>query len=97
GTLRLTLELQQRGLSPAQIAAERGLAEGTIYTHLAELIAEGKVALGAVVDPAVQTQVEEAIRLEGSLQYLSPLKARLPQAISYGEIRCVVEAVRRRA
>jgi len=97
GTLRLTLELQQRGLSPAQIAAERGLAEGTIYTHLAELIAEGKVTLGAVVDPAVQTQVEEAIRLEGSLQYLSPLKARLPQAISYGEIRCVVEAVKRAA
>jgi len=97
GTLMVTLELQQRGLTPAQIAAERGLAEGTIYTHLAALIAEGKVALNAVVSADVQALVEEAIRLEGSAQYLSPLKARLPNAISYGEIRCVVEGVKRRA
>lgn len=95
GTLTLTLELQRRGLSPAQIAAERGLAEGTIYTHLASLIAEGKVELGAVVAADVQAQIKEAIRLEGSSQYLSPLKARLPNAISYGEIRCVVEGVKR--
>ena len=94
GTLTLTLELQKRGLTPAQIAAERGLAEGTIYTHLASLIAEGKVDIAAVVSHTVQAQVEEAIRNEGSSQYLSPLKARLPNAISYGEIRCVVEAVR---
>jgi len=90
----VTLELQQRGLTPVQIAAERGLAEGTIYTHLAALIAEGKVALNAVVSADVQALVEEAIRLEGSAQYLSPLKARLPNAISYGEIRCVVEGVK---
>lgn len=97
GTLALTLDLQRRGLTPAQIAAERGLAEGTIYAHLAELIADGKVEIDAVVDVAVQAQIREAIRLEGSSQYLSPLKARLPNAISYGEIRCVVEAVKARA
>ena len=49
-----------------------------------------------MVSHTVQAQVEEAIKLEGSAQYLSPLKARLPNAVSYGEIRCVVEAVNAR-
>ncbi|MEP7198280.1 MAG: RecQ family ATP-dependent DNA helicase, partial [Chloroflexota bacterium] len=41
GTILLTGELHRRGLGPEQIAAERSLTVGTVYAHLARLIADG--------------------------------------------------------
>jgi len=93
-TLSKTLNLFQSGLTPEQIAEERGLVIGTIYTHLANLIAMGKLELRDIVPPAVEAAVRRAIDQAG-LGALSPLKQILPAEISYGEIRCVVEAVRR--
>jgi superfamily II DNA helicase RecQ len=49
GTIALTEQLLARGLTPDQIAAERGLTTGTIYSHLAQLIAHGQVDVNAVV------------------------------------------------
>jgi hypothetical protein len=48
-----------------------------------------------VVPKDIQTKVRAAIEAEGSLQYLAPLKARLPDGIDYNVIRCVVNAVMR--
>lgn len=94
-TLELTRQALAQGLSPVQIAAQRGLVEGTIYSHLAQLIAQGQVDLDAVVPQQVQAQVRAAIEGCGGAERLAPLKARLPESITYGEIRCVVEAWRR--
>jgi superfamily II DNA helicase RecQ len=94
-TMALSGELLARGLRPDEIAAERGLAVGTIYSHLAQLIAEGKVDVNAVVPAEVQAQVRAAARAEGSLARLAPLKARLPAELGYDVIRCVVEAMKR--
>jgi hypothetical protein len=41
------------------------------------------------------TQVQAAIAQVGNVSALSPIKARLPQDRSYGQIRCVVEAWKR--
>ncbi|MBI5052335.1 MAG: helix-turn-helix domain-containing protein, partial [Chloroflexi bacterium] len=95
GTVALTYETLQRGLNPEQIAAERGLAVGTIYSHLAQLIAEGRVNVDAVVAKDVQDQIRAAIEIVKDLSYLAPIKAHLPEAIGYEEIRCVVNAVKR--
>ena len=92
GTVPYTGQLLAQGFTPAQIAAERGLAESTIYTHLAQLIAAGEVALDEVISSDVQERVQEAIRAVGSSERLTPIKELLPEEISYGQIRCVVVA-----
>jgi len=92
GTVPYTGQLLVQGFRPAQIAAERGFAESTIYTHLAQLIAAGEVALDDVISSDVQEQVQEAIRAVGSSERLTPIKELLPEEISYGQIRCVVVA-----
>ena len=92
GTIALTGQLLAQGRTPDQIAAERGLVAGTIYSHLAQLIAQGQVHVDAVVPKAVQHQIRAAIEEAGSVQYLAPIKARLPEDIDYNVIRCVANA-----
>ncbi len=92
GTVALTGQLLAQGRSPEQIAAERALSIGTIYSHLAQLIAEGQVDVNAVIPADVQKQIRAAIEAVGSAQYLAPIKARLPESIDYGMIRCVANA-----
>ena len=94
-TVTLTEQLLARGLTPDQIAAERGLAIGTIYSHLAQLIAQGQVDVNAVVSAEAQQKIRAAIETIGSMQYLAPIKQRLPEDIDYNVIRCVAEAVKR--
>lgn len=95
GTLQLTAQLLGQGRTPEQIAAERGLTPGTIYSHLAQLIAAGQVDVNRAVEPRLQQQIRDAIERVGSAQFLAPIKARLPDAIDYNVIRCVANAWRR--
>ncbi len=92
GTIALTGQLLAQGRTPDQIAAERGLAASTIYSHLAQLIAQGQAHVDAVVPQEVQHQIRAAIDKVGSVGYLAPIKALLPEEFDYSIIRCVVEA-----
>ena len=94
-TVFLTGDMLARGQTPEQIAAERGLTVGTVYSHLAQLIADGQADVNAVVPAARQGQIRAAIEQAGSAAFLAPIKALLPPEIDYSEIRCVVEALRR--
>ncbi len=95
GTLNYTEQLFGQGLSAAQIAAQRGLALRTIYSHAAQLIAAGRLPVEAVVADETRRAVEAAIRQIGPVEYLAPLKAILPPEMDYEIIRCVVEGWRR--
>jgi ATP-dependent DNA helicase RecQ len=90
-----TATLFDQGKSPAEIAKERGLTERTVFNHLARLVGDGRVALSAVVADEVVSQVRAVIDQVGDTSRLAPLKERLPDTISYDEIKCVVEHVRR--
>jgi ATP-dependent DNA helicase RecQ len=90
-----TLRLFQEGKTPTEIAEERGLVVSTIYGHLATLVGEGRVALADVVDDETVSQIQAVIDQNEETLLLSQLKEQLPDEISYGEIRCVVEDVRR--
>lgn len=94
-TVALSGQLLAQGMTPEQIAEERGLMPSTIYSHLAQLIAAGTLSLSAVVEVPVQKLVLAAISQNGSTGYLAPIKALLPEEIDYGVIRCVVEAWKR--
>ena len=95
GTLEYTAQLLAEGLSVEQIAEKRGLSIITIYTHAANLIAAGRVSVAAVVPVDTRQKIEAVIRQIGSVAYLAPIKACLPEEIDYCVIRCVVEGWKR--
>lgn len=84
-----TLALYRQGLTPAQIAEARGRSINTIYGHLAQLIAEEEVELDRVVAADVIARVRAVLEEIGT-ERLAPIKERLPDTISYGEIKCVI-------
>ena len=95
GTVEVTSEMiKKRGMKVEQVAAERGLTVGTIYSHCADLIGRGVISLDSVVPVTIQQSIRKAIAEVGSTIALSPIKAKLPDTIEYGQIRCVVEAMK---
>lgn len=94
-TVQRTLELLRSGLNPEQIAAERQLTVGTVYSHLAGLLAEGALELAQVMPRATEQRIRDAIAQVGSVELLVPLKQVLPPEIDFSLIRCVVVAWKR--
>lgn len=95
GTAALTQQMFRDGMAPEAIASERNLGLDTIYTHLARLIGQGGLVLGDVIDSDVASQVRAAIERVGSAAAVASIKRLLPDAVGYGQIRCVAEAWRR--
>ena len=96
-TVRVTLDLFRQDLTPAQIAAKRDLTVDTVYVHLARLIQEGQLELRQVVSTDLEAQIAQAIATAETTAALSPIKALLPDDISYGQIRCVLAAYTRQS
>jgi AcrR family transcriptional regulator len=96
GTLEYTAQLLAQGLSVEQIADQRSLTPGTIYSHLAKLIAAGQASIEGVISDDVIQKIEAAILQVGSVEYLYPIKILLPDDIDYNVIRCVVENRKRK-
>ena len=90
GTVELTGQLFTEGLTPSQIARQRGKDERTIYGRLARLIEQGRISLSEVVAEEVIVPVRVVIEQLGDVSYLSPIKDLLPEEISFEEIGCVV-------
>lgn len=92
GTVGLSGQMLAQGMSPAQVAEQRGLGLSTIFGHAAWLISSGELSLERVVSHEVVEQVQAAIHQVGDVSALAPIKVHLPESITYGEIRCVVAA-----
>jgi ATP-dependent DNA helicase RecQ len=92
GTVEYTLQLLDRGLTIDKIARERGLTTITIYNHCAKLIEAGKLDVNAVIPKDVQEKIGKAIQKAEPTQFLSSIKSRLPEEITFEMIRCVVAA-----
>jgi len=96
GTLLDTYALYLEGLAPSEIAEQRGLTETTIWIHLADLIAAGRIDVDELVLPEVRRQIEAAADRTGAT-FLRPIKEALPETVTFHEIRCVLAARRRHA
>jgi hypothetical protein len=88
----LTLTRFEVGLSPAEIAVERGLAEGTIYAHLAACIRNGSEVAARAVTAEMVAAVREVMESEDPPVSFTELRHRLPASYSYGHVLCVVAA-----
>jgi DNA-binding MarR family transcriptional regulator len=88
-TVEITWMLWEKGGALEEIARKRGLTPSTITEHLVQLIDEGRsIDLNRILPKERITLIEEAIVRAGS-ERLAPIKALLPQDVSYDEIRLV--------
>ncbi|MEW5896198.1 MAG: helix-turn-helix domain-containing protein [Nanoarchaeota archaeon] len=67
----------------------RNLAESTIWKHLTDLVKLGQLSAGEIVEKEKMQQILE-LRNELPEARLKELKEKLPEDISYEEIRCVL-------
>ncbi|HMS09903.1 MAG TPA: helix-turn-helix domain-containing protein, partial [Pyrinomonadaceae bacterium] len=74
-----------------EIAKARGLAVSTIENHLCRFIADGRVRVDEIVEPAKIEVIRKAIIEHKVENQISPVKEYLGDDFSYGEIRAVME------
>ena len=88
-TVETTWMLWEKGRTLEEISRKRSLTRTTITEHLVDLIDKGySVDLNRVLSKERIALLEEAISRAGS-ERLAPIKALLPQNVSYDEIRLV--------
>lgn len=91
-----TLKLFLQGHSLDEMMELRKLAKSTILEHLAEKITLGtNLDISTIVSLETQKMIREAIEKVG-FEKLAPIKAQLPEEITYGEIRLVAAFYRRK-
>ncbi|MGC1242514.1 MAG: helix-turn-helix domain-containing protein [Chryseosolibacter sp.] len=88
-SLRETLALLKSGLKPLQAAEQRGLALGTIETHMAQLIKSGDLDIHQCMEESKVEHILSVIR-EIKAVSIQPVKQRLGDDFTYGEIRAVL-------
>lgn len=94
-SLEQTEKLFLEGLKIEEIAQKRTLTRGTIFTHLVELIQNGKqLDISCLVSKEKQQAIEKVIEETGA-QRLAPIKEKLPAEFTYDEIRLVAAFHRR--
>ena len=88
-SLRQTLSMLKAGSKPIEIAEKRGLALGTIETHIAQLIKAGDVSIHECME---EDKIENILSVIREIQAISmyPVKDRLGADVTYGEIRAVM-------
>lgn len=86
-SLEHTFELFRKGNSMPEIVYKRKLAFSTIEKHLQRLLENRKISIAELLDEGKIELVKSAITDCGSLK---EIKAKLPDDITYGEIRYVL-------
>lgn len=86
-----TLRLLREGLSPAEVARQRGLTEQSVEGHIADLILAGELDAGQFVPPDVSDAIAAHLdRCPG--EKLSTIRDSLGSGFTYRDIRFVRSA-----
>lgn len=88
-TKQQTFELFRSGNSIIEIAEKRTLSQSTIENHLAFYIERGSLELEEVMDVTKFEPIQKAIQQLNTVA-LAPVKEKLGEGYSYGEIRMVM-------
>jgi ATP-dependent DNA helicase RecQ len=94
-TKLVSFDLYKKGLTIAEIATRRELAEQTIAGHLAYFILEGSISVTDFVPETKIPAIVDAIRIHGDAA-LTPIKLALGDGYSFSEIKAVVCELKRR-
>jgi uncharacterized protein YpbB len=80
-----------KGIGIAEIAQQRGLAVSTIETHLAGFVFTGELKVTQLVPAEKVDIIMKAIdEMDPAGKALNPLKAKLGDEYSYGELKAVM-------
>ena len=85
-TKKETFVLYQQGKTLAEIAEQRHLSKQTIEGHLAHFVQEGMISVDELVTREKLVLIEPALE-EYDGKSLAPIKTKLGDDVSYGEIR----------
>lgn len=88
-SLRETLLMLREGITPLAIAEKRGLALSTVEGHMAQLIKAGDIGIRECMADKKIENIISAIR-EIKAESMQPVKQKLGDGCSYGEIRAVM-------
>lgn len=89
-----SLELYKQGLSVQEIAEKRSLSPQTIEGHLAHFILEGSIEVTEIVPKSKLPSIIQAIKVHGN-NALGPIKQALGKEVSYGEIKAVINYMKK--
>lgn len=88
-SIQETYNFYQRGKSISEISKIRGMAIGTIVEHLADLIQFGNdIDINKLINLEKRESIEKVI-VEVGGDKLKPIKEKLPEDITYDDIRLV--------
>ena len=90
-TQEVSMALFRQGLTPQQIAKERGLTIDTIYNHLVNYLQTGEIKLDALVTPDHQKAIQRIIRMVAPTDSITAIKALCPADVTYAEIRIMMK------
>ena len=94
-TKQESLNLFKAGKSVAEIAQERGFATQTIEGHLAHFISEGEIKFEELVNPEKVAIIEAALENMDATKGIVPIKEKLGDSVSFGEIKLVLAHVQK--
>ena len=86
----VSYQLYQRGMSPEEIAKERGFAIGTIYGHLARFVNSGEIQLPDILSAEHYDAIQKAISMVGTNEGRTAIKNVCPSEVTYDEINLVL-------
>ncbi|HYK45713.1 MAG TPA: helix-turn-helix domain-containing protein [Parafilimonas sp.] len=90
-TRSATYRLYKDGKPIAEIAKLRNLAVSTVESHLEFLVRKGVIAVHEIVKPETLNLIESSLEnFEGGS--ITPIKQKLGDAVSFGEIRIAIAA-----
>lgn len=85
-----TYALFREGLSVQELAIARKLSVGTVESHLAYYVASGDIPVDTFVSRDKQKQIAAVLESSGKTVGFAALKKRLPDSISYSDIKYVM-------
>lgn len=88
-SIRETLALLKSGMKPIDAAKTRGLALSTIEGHMAQLIKSGDLDIHECMEKERVSCIQAVVK-ELNTESMSPVKQKLGDDFSYGEIRAVL-------
>lgn len=95
-TYQITLEMYNSGLSAAEIAVKRHIAEETVYNHLVHLIEKGiAIDIDRVVSPLERKQIVQASKYLEQPVKLKDLYELFDESIPYHKLRLAMADFRR--
>ena len=86
----VTFQMYRNGMTPEEIARERGLATGTIFSHLTQFIQSGDIMVSDLVPQAHIDAILKVIHTVGKEEGLTAIKNLCPPDVTFGEIKLVL-------